>query len=149
MFMSLLIHVYEHDNTYFDNYYNKAKKYLDNRLYMLLFSHMNHNKQHNNTHNFNILFYISVIFKIIVCLLQEMRQSFINIEKETISFCGTTYCLKQRSTDQIIAFNGPNYLIISRTEVTYVAVICSSKQLCSQVEILVGRIARSLKERRC
>ncbi|WAR14293.1 SMG8-like protein [Mya arenaria] len=48
----------------------------------------------------------------------EFRRTFDVSEAETVRFNGVTYCVKDLSTNQIVAFNGAKYLIVTRTEVT-------------------------------
>ncbi|XP_052821220.1 uncharacterized protein LOC128246808 [Mya arenaria] len=79
--------------------------------------------------------------------LKEFRRTFDVSEAETVRFNGVTYCVKDLSTNQIVAFNGAKYLIVTRTEVTYIVVVCISRQQCVTVASWVDRIARKLRER--
>ncbi|KAL4221753.1 hypothetical protein ACF0H5_020008 [Mactra antiquata] len=79
--------------------------------------------------------------------LKTIKTVLTNEGMDRLSYNGVTYCIKSRTSEQLVAFNGSNYLIISKTDVTYVVVTCSSRQKHSTVAAWINAIAQKIRER--
>lgn len=78
---------------------------------------------------------------------RDLKHAFRTPDTEKISFDGITYCVKSQKPTQLIAFNGSRYLIISRTETTYIIVTCFSRQFYSSLAAWINAVAKKIRER--
>lgn len=80
--------------------------------------------------------------------LLEVKRAFFSQSTEKLSYSDVTYCIKSKTANQIVAFNGANYIIISKTNVTFIIVTCSNKQKSSSLAKWVDALAKMLRDRR-
>lgn len=77
---------------------------------------------------------------------QEIARCLDSEEAEKISFNNVTYCLKYKASNQLMCFNGNNYLVVAETEVTYIIVLCTSREKSSSVASVVNKVARTMRQ---
>jgi hypothetical protein len=80
-------------------------------------------------------------------VLQGIKRAFHTPGTEKIEYSNVTYCVKSQSSGQLVAFNGANYVIISKTDVTYIIVTCCSRQKSSSLAAWINAVANKLRER--
>lgn len=79
--------------------------------------------------------------------LLGIKRAFHTPGTEKIEYSNVTYCVKSQSSGQLVAFNGANYVIISKTDVTYIIVTCCSRQKSSSLAAWINAVANKLRER--
>ncbi|XP_045163723.2 uncharacterized protein LOC123528045 [Mercenaria mercenaria] len=79
--------------------------------------------------------------------LLNIKQAFLTPSTEKIQYCDVTYCVKSKTREQLVAFNGTNYVIVSKTDVTFIIVTCCSRQKYSTLAAWINAVAKKLRER--
>ena len=77
-----------------------------------------------------------------------MKRIFALPEVNQMTFGGVTYCLKTRTPTQLVCFNGRDYIVVSKTHLTFIVTTCQTKQKSTVVAEWLDTVARKLRERR-